>query len=66
MARTSVNPGRWLELVAALELVGEDEQLVLDVESKLILELSTLLQAFREDPSEPRLGWIKITIEPGP
>lgn len=64
---TSCNPGRWLEVVGgSFELVGEDEQLVLDRESQTIVELSTLLRSFRVDPSDPVLGKLKITIEPAP
>lgn len=63
--RTSVNPGRCLELVGSFELVGEDEQFVLDRESQTIVELSTLLRSFREDPSDPVIGTVTLTIEAG-
>ena len=63
--RTTVNPGRWLEIVGEFELVGESEQFALDRESQTIVELAMLLQSFREDPSEPYVGRLKITIEPG-
>lgn len=63
--RTSVNPGRRLELVGSFELVGEAEQFVLDRESQTIVELSMLLRSFRADASDPVIGTVKITIEAG-
>ena len=66
MSSTSVNPGRWLELVARLELVGEAEQFAMDTESLTIVDLAELLKAFREDPSDSIIGRVRITIEPAP
>jgi hypothetical protein len=64
--RTSCNPGSYLECVGSFELVGEDEQFVLERESQTIVELSTLMQSFREDLSSPIIGTVRITIEPAP
>lgn len=58
-----MNPGRLLECVANVELVGEAEQFVLDRESQMIVELSTLLRSFREIPDDAVIGTVKITIE---
>jgi hypothetical protein len=64
MSRTSVNPGRHLELVGAFELVGEEEQFALELESQLLVGLADLLRSFREDPSSSYIGSVRITIEP--
>jgi hypothetical protein len=64
VSSTSVNPGRWLQFEASIELVGEAEQFAMDRESMTIVELAGLLQSFREDPSDPIIGRVRITIEP--
>lgn len=58
--RVSSNPGRWVEAVAELELVSGA---VVDVETGEPVELVSLLESFREDPSRPELGEVRITVE---
>ena len=59
------NPGRRVVCVAEVVLEGDDPHVAVDVQTGKPLTLSELLRAFREDPSEADLGWVKVTIEPG-
>jgi len=64
VSTTTCNPGRWLELRGRFELVGEDQQFALELESQTIVGLAELLSAFRYDPSDPYVGRVKVTVEP--
>lgn len=69
--RTTVNPGRFLQLEGSFAVLrgdtaaaGEFRPGVVDRESLHEVTLEGLLRQFLEDPSETVTGPIRITIEP--
>jgi hypothetical protein len=61
MSTLSVNPGRWLQLLASLELVDGE---VLDRETGEPVTLVRLLSEFRASPIDTVIGTVTVTIEP--
>lgn len=66
--RTTVNPGRFLQLEARLVLIPEDDGPagVLERDTGDIVTLAGLLEQFRADPDDGMIGRVRITVEPAP
>ena len=66
--RTTVNPGRWLELVGSFELQRSGRTgrtlTVGDRESQRVVTHGAQLEQFLQDPEDTITGPIRITIEP--